>query len=296
MTAPVLGPCTAWISTADIRACCTELPESTTYEAFLEQIAVAASQVLYEISGRQFSGVCESTVRPCSTGGCSAWANLGSIIPGWGSGGETWGGGAGNAGLPFGGWGWWDYGGGSNAVCGCQPLSEVLLGYPVVEVSEVSISGVVVDPATYRVDEWRSLVRTADTSTDPPTSRFWPSCQNLQVDDGEAGSFVVTYTHGVAPPVPGALAAAQLACQFARQCAGQDCLLPEGTTKVIRQGVQIERGLLASWLKREAGQVGWQTGLVFVDAFLTAYNPNGLRRRPAVYSPDLVRMPRRTGT
>lgn len=299
MTAPVLGPCQSWITTADIRSCCSGLPDDTTFEAFLEMIAVAASQTLYELSGRQFTGTCEETVRPCTPGGCG-WAGLGlNIIPGWGSGGETWGGGVSGGGIPFAGWGWYDVGGayGSNAICGCQPLSQILLGYPVDEVLEVTIDGDVVDPATYRVDEWRYLVRTADSSTDPPTSRFWPNCQNLQVDDGEPGSFVVRYTHGVAPPPAGVLAASQLACQMAQQCAGQECMLPTGTTKVIRQGVQIERGLLASWMMRDAsGKTGWQTGLIMVDAFLTSYNPNALRGRPQVWSPDLVRMPRRTGT
>ena len=30
----------------------------------------------------------------------------------------------------------------------------------------------------------------------------------------------------------------------------------------------------------------WATGLPLTDAFLNAYNPNGLRRRAMVYSPD----------
>lgn len=297
---PVLGPCQSWITPADIRACCPGLPDGTTFDAFLEQIAIAASQTLYMLSGQQFSGVCEETVRPCTPGGCASWLNLGvGIIPGWGSGGETWGGGVSGGGLPFTGPGWYDYGSdyGTNAICGCQPLSQILLGYPVDQILEVTIDGVVVDPATYRVDEWRYLVRTADVATSPPTPRWWPNCQNMQVNAGDPGSFVVTYTHGVAPPYAGGLAASQLACQMAQQCAGRDCMLPVGTTKVIRQGVQIERGLLASWLKRDAsGQTGWQTGLIFVDAFLTAYNPNALRSRPTVWSPDLVKMPRRAGT
>lgn len=294
---PSPGPCAAWITGDDIDSCCT-IPDGFDL-ALLDLFALEASQVLYQLSGCQFSGACEETVRPCAPGGCAGWLALGAgIIPGWGSGGETWGGGISGGGIPFAGWGWYDVGAGygTNAICGCQALDQIQLGYPVVEVLEVKISGVVVDPTSYRVDEWRWLVRTADTSTDPPTSRFWPSCQDLQVGDDDPGAFAVTYTHGIAPPMAGELAAAQLACQFVQQCAGGDCILPVGTTKVIRQGVQIERGILANWLVSEQGRRGWATGLVHVDAFLNAYNPNGLLRRPRVFTPDLPQMPRRTGT
>lgn len=173
--------------------------------------------------------------------------------------------------------------------CGCSPLSTVPLAYPTTGITEVLIGGVIVDPAKYRVDEWRELVRV--------DGAWWPSCQNLAADETEEGSFVVTYTHGVAPPPAGMLAAAQLACELWKACARVgDCKLPAGVTKVTRQGITIERGLLASWFRDLRTSRGWNTGLALVDAFLTAYNPNSLRRAPAVWSPDVAMMPRRAGT
>lgn len=285
MTAPVLGPCTSWITADDVRECCSISDSGSTTDELLDRLGVAASQVLYELSGRRFSGVCESVVRPCQTQGCGINflpAGLG-LLPYWGGG--YW------SGL---GSGWGDNGIGNAGVqCGCSPLSQVLLGYPTVEVLEVLIDGVVVPADEYRVDEWRYLIRVADSAGVP---RYWPSCQNLMLDTTEAGTFQVTYTHGVAPPSVGIDAAAQLACTFYQQCQGLDCNLPVGASKITRQGVTIDRGLLASWFLSNQNGGGWSTGLALVDAFLTAYNPSRLRRAPAVFTPDLTRMPRTTSS
>lgn len=289
MTAPVLGPCTSWITADDVRSCCTIEETGTTADELLDRLGVAASQVLYELSGRRFSGLCTSVVRPCQTQACGInfLPGLGYAVPSWG---WSW------NGL---GSGWQDTGIGNAGVqCGCSPLATVLLGYPTVEVTEVLIDGLVVDPSTYRVDEWRYLIAVADSSTTPPTPRYWPSCQDLTVDATEPGTFQVTYTHGVAPPAIGIDAAAQLACQFFQQCSGggAECVLPLGATRITRQGVTIERGLLASWFLSNQNGGGWSTGLGMVDAFLTAYNPSRLRRAPAVFTPDLTRMPRTTSS
>ena len=82
-------------------------------------------------------------------------------------------------------------------------------------------------------------------------------------------------------------AAAQLACEIYKACNGVDCALPLGTTRITRQGVTIERLSFTSWaFQSGVGQVGgWRTGLPLVDAFLQAYNPAGLKRRPVFWSP-----------
>ena len=290
MTAPVLGPCEAWIAADDVAACCGVTVDSTN-QATLDMFAVSASQILYEMSGRRFSGVCESVVRPCSTMGCGVQALGVGIIPGWGGYG-SWGYGYLDIGSP---WGWYDTGiGSAGIVCGCQALPTVELGYPVVDIVEVTIDGNVVDPATYRVDEWRYLVRLNDPATG--LQLFWPGCQDLAADSGP-GTFFVTYTHGIAPPLVGAQAAAALACQLWQSCnGGSECQLPIGATKVIRQGVTIERNLLAAWFNASATAKGWATGIPLVDAFLNAYNPSRLIRRPSVWTPDVVPMPRVTNT
>lgn len=291
MAGPVLGPCVAWVSGADVQACCPAAADLSPSDGLLDTAAVAASQVLYEVSGRRFPGVCEKIVRPCATSGCGMSALGVGIIPGWG------GGGYGYSTDPFGPWAWTDTGiGAAGRICGCSPLSEVLLDYPVVAITQVKVDGVVVDPATYRVDDYIRLVRLWDTSTTPPAARFWPSCQNLGVGDDQPGSFSVTYEWGSAPPLAGVMAAQQLACQLVQACHGAACSLPVGATKITKQGVTIDRGLLASWVVNSRMGSGWVTGLVAVDAFLTAVNPHRLQSRPSVWSPDVVKRPRRVGT
>jgi len=145
----------------------------------------------------------------------------------------------------------------------------------------VVISGVVIDADGYRLDRNRYLARLADDDGSP---RFWPACQRLDVGDDAVGAWYVDYLSGQPVPLPGVSAAAELACELYKACQGLDCMLPAGTTKVIRQNVTIERAPFISWGLQKGN---WATGLPLVDAFLAAYNPAGLRRRPSVWSPDL---------
>ena len=69
-------------------------------------------------------------------------------------------------------------------------------------------------------------------------------------------------------------------------CKGGACRLPSRVVQVVRQGVTIQRATpLASYL------VAGATGLELVDAFIAGYG--GLRRRPAVWSPDVQPFARR---
>lgn len=276
----VQGPCSPWCESQDVWDCCGQ-PMTTIGEGSLAtqcpvdmtQYAVEASQLLYELSGRLFMGACERTVRPCSSRGCGfqvlsrghiVWDPTFLYYPYWN--GSSW---------------WWN----GRPSCGCLPLDRVLLsGYPVREILGVLIDGVAVDPATYRLDERRYLSRVRDP-LQPQVRLSWPACQNLDLDDTQAGTFSVTYRYGQDPPVLGVQAAAQLACQFYRQCAGQECNLPDGATRITRQGITIDRGLFSSWAIDPVSH-SWRTGLTAVDAFLQGYNPGGLKRRPTVWSPD----------
>lgn len=243
------GPCSPWVEAADVAACCGLEVGSENLEA-LEQAASDASDVLFSLSGSQFRGLCGPvTVRPCSTRNpCYSglvWPN--------------------------------DH----RRTCGCSGLSEVLLpGYPVIEIAEVKIDGDTQPPDEYRLDGYRKLVRLADAFG---AAQAWPSCQRLDLADTEERTFSVTYYYGTAPPNIAVGAAAELACELYRACGGDDageCRLPAGTTKVVRQGITIERPALVSFLATK------QTGLVKVDAFLAAFGSSGQRRRSAIWSPD----------
>lgn len=272
---PVLGPCTSWIEGQDV-ADYGQISSPDTDR--LETVAVEASMLLYEISGRRFSGLCSRVVRPaaqaCRCYGSSLAAGTGPYY--WGT-------------TPYGAWGW------GYADCGdrfgCTPMSVWrLAGYPVREVLEVKIDGEVVDPGGYRLDQWRNLVR-LDEPGPPVVTRRWPGCQNMSLDDDQPGTFSVSYLHGVDPPQLGRDAASELGVQLYLASRGQKCSLPAGATKVVRQGVQVERGLLANWFDPKK-----PTGLVTLDAFLAGYWRKRAGRRAAVFSPDVQRFGRRVGT
>ncbi len=278
---PTLPPCGAWISGADLERCGSDASDDLKDEA-----AVIASMVMYELSGRQFSGLCGPvTVRPARQ--CASGDPAGAI-----SGGFSW-----SWGYWSGDWGY-DWGWGSASVgrmcsCGYDSFIE-LAGYPVREIVEVKLGGQVLAPVygdgspTYRLDQWRYLTRLSEPGN-PPTQAHWPRCQRMDLQDDEPGTWSVTYSYGVDPPPLGAQAAIQIGCQVLLAMNGDACQLPNNVSQMVRQGNTIQRITPLAQILRAGG-----TGLFLVDAFLASYNPVGLRRRPSISSPDLP-YPRRVG-
>lgn len=289
---PVLGPCSPWISGQDV-ADCTQATYNDQPWLF-DTVAYEAQAALFEISGRQFSGICTRVVRPCAQA-CSCWM---SGPPSYGFGPFWW------TSTPWGagGFGWYNEAAGK--YFGCAPLSTVRLGgYPVQEIEEVLIDGVVIPEfdaisgaRNWRLDKWRDLVRMDTPPVAPSASaypRHWPGCQNLALDADQPGTFQITYKWGADPPQIGRDAAVELANQLYLACGdGQTCSIPAGVTKIVRQGITIERGMLANWLNPQES-----TGLVATDLFLQAYCGGERRgRRSAVWSPDQQQMARKVGT
>lgn len=276
------GPCTPWCTAQDVFGLVSpSLPDDVDLNAAIE----AASWLLWSLSGRQFSGGCIMQVRPNRVG-CSCWGPGGPGAPDQNgvnlalAGADWWFGGYGGGGVP----GWTNDCGDQG---GCGTLSSVTLdGYPVTAIDQVLIDGDVVDPDTYRLDANRYLVRLVDPSSG--NQLHWPACQDMARPPTAGGTWEVTYEYGSPPPALGIMAAAELALQFFYASTGNKaCKLPSGVTKIVRQGITIER-LVPMFV------TGQRTGLVLPDAFLAGVNPNGLRRRPAVMSPGVPRYPRRT--
>lgn len=279
ITWAVQGPCTPWTSSQAAWNCCgqpTEIVDGDECAVDFSEEVMIASELLFELSGRLFSGFCEKTVRPCRTGcGCTFGQVLsrGHIVPSpWSWGGNSW---------------WCD-----GNPCGCRPLSKVLLsGYPVREILEVKIDGDVVDPDTYELRNYRWLVRTRDPA-DPDTALSWPSCQDDDLPDTEDGTFSVTYTYGQDPPLAGQRAAAALACEISKTCSASgdgDCTIPTNAVRVTRQGVTIDKNATLAWFFEKDGDKGWQTGIPMVDSFLNSFNRSGMIARPLTWSPDGAR-------
>jgi hypothetical protein len=240
------GTCEAWCDAEQILACCGQ--EFGT-DTDLEAAAEIASDLLFRITGRQYPGICEATVRPCASNQ-SCWSRW----PEWHA-----------------------------RDCSCRTLSKIrLAGYPVREILEVSIDGEIVDPADYRLDRNRELVRL--------NGGRWPACQRLDLDEG-IGTFFVIYDYGLEPPVGGSSAAAQLACEIAKACPGSgledDCALPPGTIRVVRQDITIDVQSFGLWL---LGTI--KTGLPLLDAFLSVH-AQAPHRRTALSVPEMDPWPLR---
>lgn len=273
---PELGPCEAWITTDEVIEFC----EGVGTDADLAlQAAVASSQLLYQLSGKQFTGACVHEVRPCGSNDSCGWSWSEVLSPSEAS---NW---AVSWMVGTAGWGWYVD---EQVACGCQHVSRVTLGnYPVLEVTAVTIDGAVVDPDTYELREWHYLDRITPLSTDEPL--VWPTCQNMRLPLGQPGTWSIDYTSGVLPPLPGILAAKQLACEIMKFLSPGECALPDAVTSLTRQGITMDRSLFVAW-GMQSGQ--WATGLSWVDGFLQAYNPTGAQERSAVWSPDLEPYPR----
>lgn len=250
---PAFGPAQAW-TTAEAVADCCELEGTTDPEAF-DPFISSASQLLFTLSGRQFYGLSLKTgMRPPCRPGCGCGGQVlsrGHIVPPRSS-------------LS----GWWGLCSGP-----CEPDRVLLSGYPVNEVTQVKIDGVIVDPAEYRLERNRWLVRLGGEA--------WPRHNDFGLADTEEGTWSVSYTFGQAPPLPGQDAATELACDLYKNCTGGECVTPRNAVRKTRAGVTIEM----SALRRDPKTGAWQTGLRAVDHFLNAYNPAGMVRRPKVQSP-----------
>lgn len=228
-----------------------------------------ATYILWALTGRQY-GPCSIVLRPCG--------------PKCGGGGGylTW---PVNASANGGGYPWmipWIDSGvwrncGCAGGCSCSATCEVILPGPVAAIDEITVDGIVIDPAAYRVDSMRGqavLVRI--------DGECWPECQDMDTDVTEVGSFAVTYQRGIAVPRAGQIAAGILAGEFAKACQGLDCTLPQQLASLSRNGVEVQvvdpTALLENGL----------TGIANVDLWIRAVNPRQKAQRARVYSPDIA--------
>ena len=260
-------PCTPWITGDDIADCC---PVESSSGALFDEAATQASALLFELSGRLFPGECgPKVVRPsCNSCWCGYQVlSRGHVIGPW------------DYGYPFAGLC-------DNCMVACAPSRIKLSGYPVREIDEILIDGLVVDPSLYTIHKSRYVTRL--------DGGRWPYSQNLTLADSEEGTFSIAYTYGADPPEIGAAAAAQLGCEIYKACGDGggttgDCALPVGVQRVTRQGITIEKEAFTAWGyigKNNRGFApGWKTGMPLVDAFLNAYNRPGLLRRPTFWAP-----------
>lgn len=225
-----------------------------------------AGMVLWTLTGQVFT-VCDVTVRPCwqPDDQISTYGQPGRA-------GARWAGLLNTAGV--------------TGPCGCSNdcrhvgVDRITLPGPVAAVTTVTVSGVVVPPTAYRVQDRRWLRRT--------DGQWWPQHQDLNLSDDAVGAFVIDYQRGIPVPADGQTAAGLLALEFARGLTGTECALPSGATSVSRQGINVELADIREWFTNGL------TGVELVDLWIMAVNPYKSKRASHITSPDRPRVARFT--
>jgi hypothetical protein len=135
----------------------------------------------------------------------------------------------------------------------------------------VTVGDEIIPVDSWRVDNAQWLVRT--------DGECWPDCQDFNTDAGDT-FFQVIYMKG--QPVPGPLlrAAGELACEWAKNCVGAPCRLPQRVTSISRQGVSVSLVDVDVLLERGL------TGVTTVDQVIRQFNPYGLTSKMNIASPD----------
>lgn len=247
--------CAPWIT--DLIVCDLTDPDPDDVARAIE----VASDLLFEASGRQFRGVCTDTIQPCSSGCGQQWLAYpdGSSRP-----------------LPL---------SADGCTCGSVPKVGVdgdvvwcdgriysairLPNTPVVDVTEIVIDGVTLDPSEWRIVDSRWVIRTDGTG--------WPCCTHLTDPD----NWHVTYRWGPAVPLGGQVAASVLACELIKGWTGGQCRLPRRVTQVTREGLSYT--LLDSF----DDLAGSGFGLVEVASWVQSVNPAGLAEPAKLVVPSL---------
>lgn len=262
----LVGPCAPWTTTDDVRECGPCADEDEFPDDFLSERIDIASEVLFILSGRKFSGLCEDTVRPTAFCAIDRDPILNAVgaVAAWN----------GNYGI-----------GTRNHVCSNTVSELPLPGSPVAEITEVKEDGVVLAASEYRVDNNRWLVRLPDADGN---RRHWRCSQRLDLAATEDYTLQVAYKFGQAPSKSGVEAVRALSCELAQACKGKECSLDRRIQSLSRQGVTIQLPGLIDALKD--GHIG----VPAVDLFLYTFNPTDQRSRSRVLSPDRANGTRRS--
>lgn len=286
LAVPRSGPCSPWVDGAAVEArpwvkeAAAKLREKASLaegelEAMCAEAATAASEFLYEESGRIFSGECGAvTIRPVERpidADSRSWGSRLSPL-GW-----------------FASWGlaasYGTLNPGVMSHYGSTEPPELTLPYPVREILEVTIDGIVIPPAEYELRDFQTLVRMRPEPASTPTARYgWPTSQRQDLTLGNVGTFGVTFMFGNDPPQNGRIAARKLAEYLVVPQLGDATKYPRRVTSITRQGVSTGVTDIINVMQKTGS-----TGIYEVDLFLRSVNPNKLQRQGAVWSPDIGR-------
>lgn len=275
MGCPAPGPCSGWLP-LDLSTCVVTggggpcVGGEPITQDQIDSASLAAAQLLWALTGRQF-GTCSVTIRPCRKA-CNPCPDLPAFDVNVGPGGV---GPALIDGL------WYNLPPcACQDSCSCSTVCAVPLPFPACEVTEVVVDGVSITGG-YRIDNFNSLVR--------EDGGCWPACQDLSLPATEEGTWAITLSYGREVPELVLRATAEIAGELLKSCVGAPCKLPQRLNSITRQGVTV------SFIDPQEFLRNGRTGFYLADLAIQAYNPRGLQRRPAVWSPDVSRWTRTTG-
>lgn len=278
---PASGPCGQWITPQDVTVCCPGLGQDVDPERVIRGITYA-TEILWALSGRRFTGSCERIVRPCfaDNGGCgngfyAQWPLSGWSFWVWDQAAQ----GYSFPAMPYRLDGQWYNFGSCGGLCS---LNATTLPMPVQKVLEVVVDGYVVDDTLYQVSRFGQLERV--------DGRHWPCTQDrrrisssfaeVPGDDDRRGTWQVRYVYGRRLSPGGVIATARFACEMTKAlCGDESCNLPARLKEIVGyEGESLSFADPMQFLDR--GEVG----IYEVDLWLNAVNPNKLQRRATIRS------------
>ena len=232
---------------ADPAACTfTDVDDGTVLEASLDM----ASDMLYLLSGGRITGVCTRTMRP--TPDDPYQSRMSSLLST-----ET---------YPI-----VNYGVERGWMKRYNGVETIPLRGPNTEILEVVIDGIVLNPSEYGLMDRKFLFRRVG---------YWPSANDLTLDDSRVGTWSVTYRFGRPPDMITKQAVIEVAIELANEANGKRSGLPVGATQAFIQGVSVSVQERSQAL-RDGG-----SHLPKLARFLGIYAPNGAPRSGA-WSPEL---------
>lgn len=264
------APCEPYGTIADFCGTCEELANTPENNAlFLKMIDVATATV-FRLTQSRYTGECSSLIRPCKKGGkcCLPFSNYNNNYNGvWGqnqfpsyvfSRGNT----IYNQGCPT----------DCYDDCDCSGADCITLPfYPVCEIEEVKIDGVILDPSEYYLRDQKYLCRKNDL--------LWPTCQRLDKDLTETDTWSVKFKHGIEIPADLKHHTLDYACQLAKRCLGKPCDLPQRVT-ILEQQIILDPLMFV--------QQGL-TGHGRLDSCIRSLNPTGALRPARLINPRKLR-------
>ena len=161
--------------------------------------------------------------------------------------------------------------------CSCHPcacgiwdaISLTDVPYPIQDVTEVSIDGVIVPPAEYELRNNRHIVKLSGDR--------WPTCNSMGLPDSDQPTVIVEFTYGREAPLELRMGAARLVEQLYKACNDARCDLPKNVRSVQRRGIEFDVEPLTKLLS------GKKTGIDILDYALEKY---GKCARTTGYDPE----------